>query len=144
MNFNILLGSSINLPSSKLGGRIYITDDTSQMFVDVSDDIRLQINDIYIKDNIDLQSLNSLIKNKFYFDTTNNRLYFNSDTPICLNELTSKDILDVLQIGNGLTVTDNRLVVDITDIIEEGNTKPVSSKAVYNVVGNIETALAAI
>lgn len=114
------------------------------MFVDVSDDIRLQINDIYIKDNIDLQSLNSLIKNKFYFDTTNNRLYFNSDTPICLNELTSKDILDVLQIGNGLTVTDNRLVVDIADTIEEGNTKPVSSQAVYNVVGNIETALAAI
>lgn len=144
MNFNILLGSSINLPSSKLGGRIYITDDTSQMFVDVSDDIRLQINDIYIKDNIDLQSLKSLIKNKFYFDTTNNRLYFNSDIPICLNNLTSNDILNVLQIGSGLTIKDNVLVVDITDNIEAGNTKPISSQAVYEAIGDVETILASI
>lgn len=144
MNFNILLGSDVNLPSSKLPGNIYITDDTSRMYIDLSNSLRIQINDIYIKDNINTELLNSLLKDKFYFDSVNNKLYFNSEIPICLNNLTSDEILNVLQIGSGLIVKDNTLVVDITDTIEAGNTKPVSSQAIYNVIGNIESALAAI
>ena len=48
------------------------------------------------------------------------------------------------EIGEGLKVDGGKLVVDTTDKIEQGNIKPVTSAAVYTVVGNINALLASI
>ena len=49
------------------------------------------------------------------------------------------------EFGSGLIVTeDGRLSVDTVNTVEENNMKPITSDAVYKVIGNIETALAAI
>lgn len=46
------------------------------------------------------------------------------------------------ELGSGLIVTeDGKLSVDTADSVEEDNTKPVTSGAVYTVLGNIETLL---
>ena len=46
------------------------------------------------------------------------------------------------ELGTGLTISDNgKLTVDIAESVEEDNTKPVTSGAVYTVLGNIETLL---
>ena len=50
----------------------------------------------------------------------------------------------VSEIGEGLKVDGGKLVVDTTDTIEQGNIKPVTSAAVYTVVGNINALLASI
>lgn len=49
------------------------------------------------------------------------------------------------EFGSGLIATeDGRLSVDTVNTVEENNMKPITSDAVYKVIGNIETALAAI
>ena len=48
------------------------------------------------------------------------------------------------EIGGGLKVDGGKLAVDTTDKIEQGNIKPVTSAAVYTVVGNINAILATI
>lgn len=48
------------------------------------------------------------------------------------------------EIGEGLKVNGGKLAVDTTDKIEQGNIKPVTSAAVYTVVGNINAILATI
>ena len=49
-------------------------------------------------------------------------------------------------IGNGLKLDEatNTLSVDTADAVEEDNTKPVTSAAVYTEVGNINALLATI
>ena len=50
-----------------------------------------------------------------------------------------------LSIGNGLKWdADGKLAVDTADNVEQDNTKPVTSAAVYTEIGNIEALLAAI
>lgn len=46
-----------------------------------------------------------------------------------------------VEIGNGLKLEDNVLSVDTADNVEKDNTKPVTSAAVYTVVGNINAIL---
>ncbi len=46
-----------------------------------------------------------------------------------------------VEIGNGLKLDDNVLSVDTADNVEKDNTKPVTSAAVYTVVGNINAIL---
>lgn len=41
-------------------------------------------------------------------------------------------------------VLNGNVNVETTNIIEQGNMKPVTSNAVYEAIGNIETALASI
>ena len=47
-------------------------------------------------------------------------------------------------IGAGLKVVDGKLTVDTADKVEEDNTKPVTSAAVFVQTGNIEALLAAL
>lgn len=49
-----------------------------------------------------------------------------------------------VEIGNGLKLEDNVLSVDTADVVEEDNTKPVTSGAVHMEIGNIEALLATI
>lgn len=49
-----------------------------------------------------------------------------------------------LEIGDGLKFFGGKLVVDTADNVEQDNTKPVTSAAVYTEIGNIEALLAAI
>ena len=49
-----------------------------------------------------------------------------------------------LEIGNGLKFSGGKLIVDTADNVEQDNTKPVTSAAVYTEIGNIEALLAAI
>lgn len=44
-------------------------------------------------------------------------------------------------VGAGLTVSGTELRVDASNAVEQGNTKPVTSAAVYSVVGNIQALL---
>lgn len=46
-----------------------------------------------------------------------------------------------VEIGCGLKLEDNVLSVDTADKVEQDNTKPVTSAAVYTVVGNINAIL---
>ena len=48
------------------------------------------------------------------------------------------------KIGYGLKVEDNTLMVDAADAVEQDNTKPVTSAAVFTEVGNINALLATI
>lgn len=48
------------------------------------------------------------------------------------------------KIGYGLKVEANTLMVDAADAVEQDNTKPVTSAAVYTEVGNINALLATI
>ena len=48
------------------------------------------------------------------------------------------------KIGYGLKVLDNTLMVDAADAVEQDNTKPVTSAAVFTEVGNINALLATI
>lgn len=49
-----------------------------------------------------------------------------------------------VEIGSGLKLDNNVLSVDTADKVEEDNTKPVTSAAVYTEIGNIEALLAAL
>lgn len=48
------------------------------------------------------------------------------------------------QIGDGLKVQGNTLMVDAADAVEQDNTLPITSAAVYTTVGNIEILLGTI
>ena len=48
------------------------------------------------------------------------------------------------KIGDGLKVVEGTLMVDTADAVEEDNTRPVTSAAVYVEIGNIEALLANI
>lgn len=48
------------------------------------------------------------------------------------------------QIGAGLKVQENVLMVDTADKVEQDNTRPVTSAAVHVEIGNIEALLAAL
>lgn len=47
-------------------------------------------------------------------------------------------------LGNGLKVVEGKLTVDTADAVEQDNTRPVTSAAVFTEVGNIEVLLASI
>lgn len=47
-------------------------------------------------------------------------------------------------LGDGLKVVDGKLTVDTADTVQQDNTRPVTSAAVYTEVGNIEVLLANI
>jgi|GEM_PF-6066360 len=61
------------------------------------------------------------------------------ETPIRI-KITPADI-PKFTIGNGLKLENNVLSVDTADVVEEDNTKPVTSAAVYTEIGNIEALL---
>ena len=48
------------------------------------------------------------------------------------------------KIGDGLKVVEGTLMVDTANVVEEDNTKPVTSAAVYVEIGNIEALLASL
>lgn len=48
------------------------------------------------------------------------------------------------KIGDGLKVVNSTLMVDTADAVEEDNTRPVTSAAVFVEIGNIEALLAAL
>lgn len=48
------------------------------------------------------------------------------------------------QIGDGLKVVEGVLMVDAAQAVEQDNTRPVTSAAVYTEIGNIEALLAAL
>lgn len=48
------------------------------------------------------------------------------------------------KIGDGLKVVEGTLMVDTADAVEEDNTLPITSAAVYTTVGNIEILLGTI
>ena len=48
------------------------------------------------------------------------------------------------KIGDGLKVVNSTLMVDTADAVEEDNTLPITSAAVYTTVGNIEILLGTI
>jgi hypothetical protein len=48
------------------------------------------------------------------------------------------------EIGDGLKLVDNVLSVDAATTVEEDNTRPITSAAVYSTVGNIEILLGTI
>ena len=47
-------------------------------------------------------------------------------------------------IGDGLKIVDGKLTVDTATEVEQDNTKPITSAAVYTTVGNIEVLLETI
>ena len=48
------------------------------------------------------------------------------------------------KIGDGLKVVEGTLMVDTANVVEEDNTRPVTSAAVFVEIGNIEALLAAL
>ena len=48
------------------------------------------------------------------------------------------------KIGAGLKVVEGELMVDTANVVEEDNTRPVTSAAVHVQIGNIEALLAAL
>lgn len=48
------------------------------------------------------------------------------------------------KIGDGLKVVEGTLMVDTANVVEEDNTRPVTSAAVHVQIGNIEALLAAL
>ena len=48
------------------------------------------------------------------------------------------------KIGDGLKVVEGTLIVDTANAVEEDNTRPVTSAAVFVEIGNIEALLAAL
>ena len=80
-------------------------------------------------------------------------IYYTDGTNETTNPLTiasgSVDWNDVLnkpfnEIGDNLKVVNGRLSVDTTSLMEQDNTKPITSGGVYVVVGNINALLEAI
>ena len=143
MNFKILHGTNANLPSSKTAGNIYVTDDKGQLFIDISSDTRIQISDLILVTTLP----SSPISGKLYFNTLDNLFYIYNNSWICLNdnELTLESILDVLQLGTGLKIDEaNKLAVDAINSAEEGNMQPITSNAVYEILGTVESQLADI
>lgn len=61
-----------------------------------------------------------------------------------VNDYFEKNPVKPYDIGNGLKFEDNVLSVDVANVVEEDNTKPISSAAVYTTVGNIDALLQTI
>lgn len=62
------------------------------------------------------------------------------------DHLAKEGLLGGYKIGNGLKLDSdtNSLSVDVADIPEEDNTKPITSAAVFTTIGNIEVLLGTI
>lgn len=80
-----------------------------------------------------------------------NKLVLKTDeeeTKLVLMSETGRAAGKYYEIGEGLKVEGNTLSVDTAEAVEDGNTKPVESNAVYNhvaaQVGNIEILLETI
>lgn len=57
----------------------------------------------------------------------------------------TEERLGGIKVGSNLTITeDGILSVDTTDTMEQDNTRPITSAAVYTTVGNIEILLSTI
>lgn len=69
------------------------------------------------------------------------RLENDSEISVNVSEITQTGGQS-FEIGDGLKLENNILSVDTTDSVEEDNTKPVTSAAVYTEIGNIEALLA--
>lgn len=59
-----------------------------------------------------------------------------------ISEIIQPGKSDTFTVGNGLKLEHNTLSVDTANAVEEDNTKPVTSAAVYTEIGNIEALLA--
>ena len=92
-------------------------------------------------DHIDVNSDNSLTI--YYTDGTNettNPLTITSGS-VDWNSVLNKPFNEI---GDNLKVVNGRLSVDTTSLMEQDNTKPITSGGVYVVVGNINALLEAI
>ena len=69
------------------------------------------------------------------------RLENDSEFSVAVSEITQTGGQS-FEIGDGLKLENNVLSVDTADAVEEDNTKPVTSAAVYTEIGNIEALLA--
>ena len=130
MEFNISYTESTNIPETKNEGNIYITNDTSQMYVDLNADLRIQIGDLYIVQSI---PPSPLLLNKFYYNETNGLLYFYNGSWNELNEisLSNEDINKILELEGGIALDQKLyLAIETTDTVEKGNMKPITSNAV--------------
>lgn len=61
---------------------------------------------------------------------------------INISEIIQPGNIGNFTLGNGLKLENNTLSVDTANAVEEDNTKPVTSAAVYTEIGNIEALLA--
>ena len=130
MEFNISYTESINIPETKNEGNVYITNDTSQMYVDLNADLRIQIGDLYIVRSI---PPSPLLLNKFYYNETNGYLYFYNGSWNKLNDinLSKEDINKILELEGGINLDQKLyLAIETTDTVEKGNMKPITSNAV--------------
>lgn len=138
MQFSISYGESENVPEIKTEGNVYITNDTSQMYVDLSSDLRIQMGDLYLVESV---PPSPLLLNKFYYNKSDSQLYFYNGAWNILNQinLTSEDITKVLKLGGGLKLDENvSLSVDVANVVENGNIKPVTSNAVAQALSSID------
>lgn len=53
----------------------------------------------------------------------------------------ANDDSQVLQQGENIIISNNQISVNTTNVIEQGNTHPITSDAVYQAIGNIEELL---
>lgn len=59
--------------------------------------------------------------------------------------IASAEVPGIVRVGGNLTIDENgRLSADVSQSVSQGDTKPVSGGAVYDMVGNIETALSVL
>ena len=115
MEFNISYTESTNIPEIKNEGNVYITNDTSQMYVDLNADLRIQIGDLYIVQSI---PPSPLLLNKFYYNETNGYLYFYNGSWNKLNDinLSKEDINKILELEGGITLDQQLyLAIETTD-----------------------------
>lgn len=61
-----------------------------------------------------------------------------------INDYLKDNPIKFYEIGDGLKVEGNTLSVDTANIVEQDNTKPITSSAVYTTVGNINAILGTI
>lgn len=62
-----------------------------------------------------------------------------------ISDPATEDTLGAIKVGDGLKITsDGVLSVDTVSDVEQDNTKPISSGAVYREIGNIEVLLGTI
>lgn len=106
--------------------------------VKTTDPVNVNVGDVYTETFYGAPSENQAVLDKFNEDENGNLYYGNERiafVPAGGNE--GQEV----EIGNGLKLEDNVLSVDTTDNVEKDNSKPVTSAAVYTVVGNINAIL---
>jgi uncharacterized membrane protein len=64
--------------------------------------------------------------------------------PAAVLPVASADVLGGIKVGANLKITDGVLSVDTATDVQQDNTRPVTSGAVYVELGNIEALLAAL